>query len=399
LVSSLNQLGVFPSTYPLTHVNAHCTDSDAENNSYFDPSINSLCLGYSTINTFTGWAAFDADVIVHEFGHSINYAVVSDGDLLSSTQDLWALDEGVADLWAYLQNGNPYIAQYFGYVLTKAITPNSPSLTNYKGLRDLSVVPSYPDSIEGEAHSDGVMISTVLYDLHQAGIPIDMLKKLTIRVLSDLQTGDTFADVMSYILEESANLQIDITTVQAALTARNLLRKDSVSGLSLLPAKIFVIDNHASSIQAKGNCNGKLDAGETAILYLDVQNDNSTLGTVATRLTTNAPANEVSVLSGADYGWYIRFNPNSTYLQSLPSSAQTVGSSAYFEHLFYSSFAIKATAAAAGKTYQFTLQTLGFNSVDASPVLGAINFSIPVGSVANIAVKCPGAGENSVWPH
>lgn len=398
LVSSLKQLGVFPSSYPQTHMNVHCSDNSAENNSYFDPSTDMLCLGFSKSGNFTAWGALDADVIVHEFGHSINYAMVSDEDILSSTQDLWALDEGIADVWAYMQNGNPYIARWFGYVLTKALAPNSPSLANFKGLRDLSVIPNYPAGILGEEHDDSVFVSTIFSDLRQAGVPAADLKKLAIRVLSDLQYGDTFADVVSYIREEAASLSIDSGKLNGILMARNLLRKESTAGITLAANRIFVIDNHATSIQAGGNCNAKLDAGETAIVYLDLANGNSTLGSVIAKLSTTVPANEVSIVPGAEYSWFLRFNPNSTYLQSLPSRAQVVGSDSYRQQLYYASFAVKAAAAAAGKTYQFTLQTLAFNSVDSTQSVGSLDFTIPVGSVANLNGNCPGAGENNVWP-
>lgn len=398
LVSSLSQLGVFPSSYPKTHVNVHCSDSSAENNSYFDPSTDILCLGFSKSGSFTAWAALDADVIVHEFGHSINAAVATDKDTLTSSQDLWALDEGIADVWAYLQNGSPYIGRWFGYILTKAVSPNSPLLANFKGLRDLTTAPNYPAALQGESHDDSVFVSTIFSDMKQAGVPAADLKKLAIRVLSDLQYGDTFADVVSYIKEEAASLKIDSAKVNNALTARNLLRKDSLAGLSLSAANIFVVDNHYFNVQKGGNCNAKLDAGETAILFLNLANSGSNLGTMVTRLTTTAPATEVSFVTGGDISWYSRINQASTFLQSFPARAQVIGSSSYLDNVSFAGYAVKTTAAAAGKTYPFNLQILGFNSVDSSPVLGSINFSLQVGSVANITGNCPGAGENNVWP-
>ena len=46
---------------------------------------------------------------------------------------------------------------------------------------------------------------------------------------------------------------------------------------------------------------------------------------------------------------------------------------------------LKVGAGAPGKSYQFTLQTKGFNSVDASPIIGSLNFTLPVTAVSDAA--------------
>jgi hypothetical protein len=387
LVSALSVGGVLPTNYPAVHVNSHCNlGASSRNNAFFDTQEKKLCMGYSPQSDgFNVWSANDADVLVHEFGHSVNHTASTD-DILGSNSDMGALDEGFADVWAFLANSNPYIANWYG----KAIyTSLGASVANFKGLRNLTTVPSYPSYLVGEIHDDSTGLSTVFYALVQAGVPRAKLRQLAIRVLSDLQSMDSFGSAAKYMIQESAALGISTDVVRSALNLRGLFRKDDLAGLNVTGTGVNVIDNHAYSVMKNGNCNRAMDVGETNLVVVDLQNTGLALGTVVGRLSTLADPAAIKIEAGGDLGSYLRVNAASSFINSVKGKSQ------YRTQLLYSGFLITANAAG---TYQFTLAVKGFDSIDEQPSTKTLSFSITVGTGANIVGTCGTAAEEAVWP-
>jgi hypothetical protein len=394
-LSDLSTDGSGPATAPLVHIDTHCKGTDAANNAYFEPSTMNICLGSATVNGTVAWGANDADVSVHEFGHSINHAL-SSTDILDSSLSLSTLDEGISDVWAFLKNFNPHIAAWYGQAMLQAM--GKPP-TDFRGLRDLTLTPSFPDYLYGMWHEDSIGISTVFFDLHKNhGIPASNLRRLASRVLSDLQAGNTFAEVVRYMIQESTAVSIDPNVVQTAFSARGLYRKDGLTTLTVPAANgVFIIDNHyfdPQTFSQKGNCNGALDVGETALVVVNLANSATTsIGTVRAQLSEAPLSPGVTILPGSDEATYLRFNASRRFVESLVPAA--VDTTTHRLNTYLAGFFITGNSAG---TYTFNLRLTAFNSIDTSPVTKTVPVTITVGSVAPLTALCPGNGEEGVWP-
>ncbi len=394
-LSELALDGAGPATAPLVHINTHCKGDDATNNAYFEPSTMNICLGSATVNGTVVWGSNDADVSVHEFGHSINHAL-SSTDILDSSLALSTLDEGLSDVWAFLNNSNPHIAKWYGQAMMQAM--GKPT-TDFRGLRDLTTTPSYPEFLYGMWHDDSIGISTVFHELHKnQAVPASKLRKLASRILSDLQAGDTFAEVVRYAIQESTAAGIDSNLVQSAFTDRGLYRKDSLTSLTL-PATngVLIVDNHffdPKTFTQQGNCNGKLDVGETALVIVNLANSATTsLGSVQAQLTEAPTSPGVTILAGSDEATYLRFNASRRFVESLIPAA--VDTTTHRLNTYLGGFFVTGNTAG---TYTFNLSLTAFNSIDTTPVTKTIPVSITVGSEAPLKALCPGNAEETVWP-
>lgn len=397
-VKSLVDNGVFPTDFNLLTADANCVDDDGGrlpylNNAYYDPSRDLLCMGVAEVGPFKAWSSNDADVIVHEFGHSINHQV-SSTEILGSTLDLGALDEGLADFWAYSQNSNPHIGKWYGAAIYEA---SGLRVRPFTGLRDLNSVPNFPLDRTGQRHQDSRVVSTVFKGLAQRGVNKNTLQKLGIRVLENMQIMSTFAEVINSVKSEGAALGIPAATIEGVLNERKLLRKDDVNQLSLVAERpVYVIDSHDfPGYQENGNCDGGLDAGESAVLYMNLTNTGVAIGTVAARLTTAVPAAQIEILPGAQDGTYTHFPANTSYYAATLGSRT---SPTYLSSLIYAAFAVKVGAGTPAGDYDFTLELVGMNTVDDTPVRKSIPVTLTVGLDANVAGKCAGDLEQSVYP-
>jgi hypothetical protein len=398
IVKSLVNNGVFPTEFNLLTADANCVDDDGGkqtylNNAYYDPSRDLLCMGVAEVGSFKAWSANDADVVVHEFGHAINHQV-SSSEILGSTLDLGALDEGLADVWAYSQNSNPHIAKWYGAAIYEASGSRTRPFT---GLRDLGSVPNFPLDRTGQKHQDSRVVSTVFRGLSQRGVSKDTLQKLGIRVLENMQILSTFAEIMKSVKSEGAALGISPAIIDDVLNERKLLRKDDANQLSLVASKpVFVIDAHDyPGYQEMGNCDGELDAGESAILYMNLTNTGPAMGTVVARLTSSVPAAQIQILAGAQDGTYTHFPADTSY---RAATLGRPGTQSYILSLLYSAFAVKVGADTPAGDYEFTLELVAMNSIDGSSLKKSIPFALTVGRDANVAGKCAGNLEQSVYP-
>jgi hypothetical protein len=397
-VKSLVNNGVFPTDFNLLTADANCVDDDGGkqtylNNAYYDASRDFLCMGVAEVGSFKAWSANDADVIVHEFGHAINHQV-SSTEILGSTLDLGALDEGLSDFWAYSQNSNPHIGKWYGAAIYEASGFRARPFT---GLRDLDSVPNFPLNRTGQRHQDSTVVSTVFKGLAQGGVNKDTLQKLGIRVLENMQILSTFAEVIKSVKSEGVALGISEDLIDSVLNERKLLRKDDANQLSLVTAKpVYVIDSHDfPGYQENGNCDGALDAGESAVLYMNLTNTGVAIGTVVARLTTSVPAAQIEILPGAQDGTYTHFPADTSY------AAATLGSRSspsYLSSLIYAAFAVKVGAETLAGNYDFTLELVGMNTMDDIPIKKSIPVTLTVGRDANVAGKCAGDLELRVYP-
>lgn len=109
-------------------------------NAYYDGSVNFYKAGDGCNNT-----ARLADVNYHEWGHGFHYY-----SLLAGSFD-GAISEGIGDVTAVLQTGDPIIAPYF--------------MQNGSGIRRVDTDRVYPDDVVGQVHTDGLIFGGAVWDL------------------------------------------------------------------------------------------------------------------------------------------------------------------------------------------------------------------------------------------
>jgi Zn-dependent metalloprotease len=138
-------------------VNAH---GGQEDNSYYDPSPGKHNITYGDGGVDD---AEDADVIIHEYGHAIQDAIVSG---FGQGKEGRAMGEGFGD----------YVAGTFHYSTKKGDRKYRVAEWDAKGyeggpqecLRRLDSKKHYPEDMEGEEHADGEIWSASLWKIRKA---------------------------------------------------------------------------------------------------------------------------------------------------------------------------------------------------------------------------------------
>ncbi len=361
-------------------MDAHCNQAD---NAYFSPSSKHLCFGYHNEGAKKVWSADDADVVLHEAGHTVNHALASTS-IMNSTTEAGAIDESIADYWALTVMNDGQLSEWFLGALGAPY------------IRDATASHSYPASLTYSVHSDSRILTEVLWDLRDpSNLGRSDTDKLVKRALQLLPSTSRFGDFYEAFYDASGPAFLNLSVGKRALiltkfTNKGIHRADSAAGLRLSTAstQIRVIDDHSYSFLSGGNCNGTLDVGETALVLVNLENPaNSSMGVGIA--TLGAAPSGTSVPSGGEVGEYFRLNANSDYVASLP-----VGSTRD-DATMMASFVIRATSSGV-KNF-----SLSFKPMHADPTgntaPGAsetVSFSLTVGSAATSS-SC---SNNSLWP-
>jgi hypothetical protein len=362
-------------------LDAHCNYQD---NAFFSPTYNEVCLGF--VNTGSGakvWAADDADVVVHESGHSINHALASTS-IFSSSGEAGALDEAIADYWAMTVQDDPELAEWF-------LGSLGPSY-----IRDATQNHQYPGSMVYEVHDDGRVIGEALWDLRRdANLGKSTTDRLVKTAVELLPGATRFADFYQSLYDASGPGFLDLSSVQrnlilAKFAAKGLHRADDAAGLRLSAGAhpIYVIDDHTISAQTGGNCNGQLDVGETALVLVNIENPGSSDLGMGVATLTNPPAG-TSVPAGGQIGEFFRLNAGSDFAGSLSSGASRIDAA------IMAGFLVKATSAGM-KAFTATFHPM-YSDPTHSLSAGSdatIAFGLTVGSAATSS-DCADA---SLWP-
>ena len=391
LIADLSGQSLFPSaSYSPISVKSHCNQAS---NAYFDPSARLLCLGYVMTGGTKVWAADDTDVVTHEFGHSLNHLYSTD-EILGSTFEMGAMDEGFADLWAYRNSSDPRVSIWFGRAIT---SPNGSG--TFSGLRDLDSVKNYPADIAPEVHDDSLFVSTVIKAFGvNAGMNSTSLARFEKHLLESLQMGHGFTDVIQIMQDEAAANGVSPSVLTTALNDRGLYRKDLATDIALdITKPVYIVDNHADPTNlVGGNCNGTLDSGETVLLFPNVTNIGTAKGGVSINLVSNTAG--VTVLSGSDDGFLYRIPAASSYLAGEMGglTPRTASGTDYWSRLLQGAFYVHANSSFTGAA-SFTLNIKTMNTIDTTAQTRAIPFTLTVGSVATLT-SCGAAAEASVYP-
>ena len=127
-------------------------------NSFYSPSSKEITYGLGGVDD-----AEDAEVIWHEYGHSIQDNQVEN---FGSSLEAGSMGEGFGDYWA-----GSVGAQFSGGFQDLCVAEwdaTSYSSTNPPCLRRLDSTKHYPESLAGEVHDDGEIWSAALWEIREA---------------------------------------------------------------------------------------------------------------------------------------------------------------------------------------------------------------------------------------
>jgi Zn-dependent metalloprotease len=127
-------------------------------NSFYDPHSQEISLGLGGVDD-----AEDADVIVHEYGHSIQDNQVPG---FGTSLEAGSMGEGFGDYWA-----GTIGAQFSGGFQDLCLAEwdaTAYSSTNPPCLRRLDGTKHYPEDLSGEVHNDGEIWSASLWQIREA---------------------------------------------------------------------------------------------------------------------------------------------------------------------------------------------------------------------------------------
>ncbi len=205
----LQTLGITNVNANAQHVNAHARTDDQSNYDIFDDILE---FGDGGVDD-----AEDGDVVVHEYGHALQFDQVED---FGATGEGGAMGEGFADFLAVVmhESGRPTWDVLFASWDATALTSRSPPY-----LRRVDRDKRYPDDYVREVHDDGEIWSRFLYDLR---LLIGADDALRVVVASHFLLGPNarFREGVDALLV--ANVQLregrDDASIRALLDARGL---------------------------------------------------------------------------------------------------------------------------------------------------------------------------------
>jgi hypothetical protein len=265
-------------------VDAECEEMD---NAHFSPVDNKICLGYlfggpekrKYMKGMAG-AAWDGDVVVHEFGHGVfhhlNTMPKIDSRLyFSSGNDLQgAMDEGQADFQAYGITANKKMASWFMYTITEG---------KENVLRVIDNDFNIQKNVFREVHADGRIFAGALYDLSRA-IGAEETLRLWLSAVPKIQEVDNFYQYAKYMIESDQNLNggKNESAIRAAFTGRGIIGNAPVTKSSVQVLVKVVDDPEIVAAIAKlfkfpknfpvPNGDGELDPGECVFVELGLKN-------------------------------------------------------------------------------------------------------------------------------
>jgi Zn-dependent metalloprotease len=188
----------------------------AEDNSFYNPLNKRVSMGAGGVDD-----AEDADIIVHEYGHSIQDNQVPG---FGTTEESRAMGEGFSD----------YLAGSFMATMTNEVTEaacigdwdsTAYDQRNPPCLRRLDIPKHFPEHLVGEIHFDGEIWSAALFDLRQA-VGADVADALALEAHFSQAVDESFAGAASTILAADEALFFGQNTqlIKRIFAERGLLR-------------------------------------------------------------------------------------------------------------------------------------------------------------------------------
>jgi MYXO-CTERM domain-containing protein len=197
------------------------TNYREEDDGTYDNAFYTQDMSGNTLLVFgQGWRdfAYDASVIVHEFGHSIVQETTNmELDFLVFDEYGWnnatgGIHEGVADYWAGTYVGDSAIGDYVGVG------------------RDMLNDKTCPEDLSGESHDDGEIVGAATWDI-QSLVGKEAADAIVYGGLSTVSTSPSFAELAEMMASAAWDLaadgdiaDADAEAIEAALEERGMLR-------------------------------------------------------------------------------------------------------------------------------------------------------------------------------
>ncbi len=180
-----------------------------QDNSFYSPSTKRITLGEGGVDD-----AEDAEVIWHEYGHSIQDNQVPG---FGSTLEAGSMGEGFGDYWA--GSVGAQLSGGFQDLCIADWDAVSYSSTNPPCLRRLDGTKHYPEDVQGEVHRDGEMWSAALWEIRGA-IGATKADKVILQAHFLLSPNASFSDGSNALVTAAMNLGYTPPEVNAI---RNIL--------------------------------------------------------------------------------------------------------------------------------------------------------------------------------
>jgi Zn-dependent metalloprotease len=176
-------------------------------NSFYSPQKKEITYGLGGVDD-----AEDAEVILHEYGHSIQDNQVPN---FGSSLEAGSMGEGFGDYWAGTVG-----ARFSGGFQDLCIAEwdaTSYSSTNPPCLRRLDSTKHYPESVAGEVHDDGEMWSAALWQIRVA-VGANLADKVILQAHFLLTPTASFSQGANALVTSAINLGYSKQQVKAIRT-------------------------------------------------------------------------------------------------------------------------------------------------------------------------------------
>jgi len=195
--------------FPLTNAFFGDFDGDGDRDLSFGISDDGYNFGY------------DTDVIYHEFGHALVRKLAGSmwmqADSLGVDWTPGALNEGMADTFAMIQNPDPILAESL-----------SRSDRWDKGIRDLSVPRTCPGDLQSQVHRSGrIWGSTVWRMIEHPDVGPDLVADIMVAAVSTWSNGTNWPDAAESVLMVTEDLLADDLIGPASAEAITIIIKSS----------------------------------------------------------------------------------------------------------------------------------------------------------------------------
>ena len=189
-------------------------DRSTKDNSYYSPSSTDITYGTGGVDD-----AEDAEVIWHEYGHSIQDSLVEG---FGNKAESGAMGEGFGDYWAGTL-GERYNTISLNGVPEKVCLAEWDSTTYRTGtptcLRRLDGNKHYPDDMAGEVHRDGEMWSAALW-LIRLALGADKADRVILQHHLLLPKDATFNMAGHALIETACSFKYPVSEMARILQAR-----------------------------------------------------------------------------------------------------------------------------------------------------------------------------------
>ena len=189
-------------------------DRFTKDNSYYSVSSKDITFGTGGVDD-----AEDAEVIWHEYGHSIQDDLV---DRFGTTAESGAMGEGFGDYWSGTL-GERYNTASLNGVPEKVCLAEWDSTTYRTGtptcLRRLDGNKHYPEDMVGEVHDDGEMWSAALW-LIRSVLGADRADRVILQHHVLLTKDATFNMAGHALIETACSLKYPVSDIASILRAR-----------------------------------------------------------------------------------------------------------------------------------------------------------------------------------